>query len=113
MLEKCQQSVGQRHATVMAGASNLCQAGQTLGVNIFLDDTPPLTSPDGCDICFRITYCDLAYAENAIDRFRNCVATVWSPRLLRAIAPLLMPADLLVYPLPSIDWLSKFALSTF
>ncbi|WP_375740315.1 LysR substrate-binding domain-containing protein [Pseudomonas boanensis] len=78
------------------------------GLNVFLDGSYEEPSPNGFEIDFRITYSDQDYAENAIELFRDCVVPVCSPALLRADAPLLTPADLLGYPLLSIDWLPKF-----
>ncbi len=78
-------------------------------LNLFLDGSHAEPTPDGYEIDFRVTYGDAESTEHAIELFRDCVVPVCSPHLLRADAPLRTPADLLAYPLLSIDWLPKFA----
>lgn len=78
-------------------------------INLFLDGSHAEPSPDGYEIDFRVTYGDYAATEHAIELFRDCVVPVCSPHMLRADMPLRTPADLLAYPLLSIDWLPKFA----
>ena len=78
-------------------------------LNLFLDGSHAEPSPEGYDIDFRFTYGDYVATENAIELFRDCVVPVCSPWLLRPDVLLNKPADLLAYPLLSIDWLPKFA----
>ena len=78
-------------------------------LNLFLDGSHAEPAPDGYEIDFRVTYGDYESTEHAIELFRDCVVPVCSPSMLRANAPLRTPADLLAYPLLSIDWLPKFA----
>lgn len=78
-------------------------------LNLFLDGSHGEPAPDGYEFDFRVTYGDHVPTENAIELFRDCVVPVCSPHMLRADAPLRSPADLLAYPLLSIDWLPKFA----
>jgi len=78
-------------------------------LNLFLDASHAEPDPEGYEIDFRVTYGDHLTTENAIELFRDCVVPVCSPHILRADAPLQQPADLLAYPLLSIDWLPKFA----
>ena len=79
------------------------------GLNLFLDGSHAEPSPEGYEIDFRVTYGDHRASEHAVELFRDCVVAVCSPRLLREDLPLRTPADLLGYPLLSIDWLPKFA----
>lgn len=79
------------------------------GLNLFLDGSHAEPSPDGYEVDFRLTYGDLESTENAIELFRDCVVPVCSPGLIQDDRPLDTPADLLAYPLLSIDWLPKFA----
>lgn len=78
-------------------------------LNLFLDGSHTEPASDGYEIDFRVTYGHYALTENAVELFRDCVVPVCSPKLLRGDAPLRSPADLLNYPLLSIDWLPKFA----
>lgn len=79
-------------------------------VDIHLDGSHAEPSANGYEIDFRITYSDRALdAENALELFRDCVVPVCSPGLLRSGESNLKPADLIGYPLLSIDWLPKFA----
>ncbi|KJH75904.1 LysR family transcriptional regulator [Pseudomonas simiae] len=78
-------------------------------LNLFLDGSHTEPASDGYEIDFRVTYGHYALTENAVELFRDCVVPVCSPKLLRGDAPLHSPADLLNYPLLSIDWLPKFA----
>lgn len=79
-------------------------------LSVYLDGTHTEPSPDGYEIDFRISYGErVVNAENAVELFRDCVVPVCSPRLLESGAPLETPADLLAYPLISVDWLPKFA----
>lgn len=78
-------------------------------LNLFLDGSHTEPASDGYEIDFRVTYGHYALTENAVELFRDCVVPVCSPKLLRDDAPLNSPADLLNYPLLSIDWLPKFA----
>jgi LysR family glycine cleavage system transcriptional activator len=79
-------------------------------LSVYLDGTHTEPSPEGYEIYFRISYGDrVADVNNAVELFCDCVVPVCSPHLLRADAPLATPADLLAYPLISVDWLPKFA----
>lgn len=78
-------------------------------LNLFLDGSHAEPTPDGYEFDFRITYGDHVSTDSSVELFRDCVVPVCSPQLLRADAPLRSPADLLAYPLLSIDWLPKFA----
>ena len=78
-------------------------------LNLFLDGSHTEPASDGYEIDFRVTYGHYVLTENAVELFRDCVVPVCSPKLLRGDAPLHSPADLLNYPLLSIDWLPKFA----
>lgn len=78
--------------------------------DVFLEGTHSEPSASGHHIDFRITYGErvdtsAAYAE----LFRDTVVPVCSPALLRDHPPLTHPADMLRYPLLSIDWLPKFS----
>jgi len=79
-------------------------------LSVYLDGTHTEPSPDGYEIDFRISYGErVVNVENAVELFRDCVVPVCSPRLLESGAPPGSPADLLAYPLISVDWLPKFA----
>ncbi|CAM2170101.1 LysR family transcriptional regulator, glycine cleavage system transcriptional activator [Paraburkholderia sacchari] len=78
-------------------------------LSVYLDGTHTEPSPDGYEIDFRISYGERGLnAENAVELFRDCVVPVCSPRLLES-GSLKTPADLLAYPLITVDWLPKFA----
>lgn len=78
-------------------------------LNVFLDGTRTEPSSEGYDIDFRISYGDrVADVENAIELFRDIVVPVCSPQLILENTPLTVPADILAYPLISVDWLPKF-----
>ncbi|AWY39610.1 LysR family transcriptional regulator [Pseudomonas putida] len=77
-------------------------------LDVFLEGTHEEPSPEGYEFDFRFTYSDREYVGNAVELFHDYVVPVCSPSLLRADAPLRTPADLLAYPLLSIDWLPKF-----
>ncbi|MDE1947896.1 MAG: LysR family transcriptional regulator [Burkholderiales bacterium] len=78
-------------------------------VSLYLDGTHTEPSPDGHEVDFRVSYGDRATdVDNAVELFRDSVVPVCSPQLL-AGAVLKGPADILAYPLISIDWLPKFA----
>lgn len=79
-------------------------------LSVYLDGTHTEPSPEGYEIDFRISYGDrVADVDNSIELFRDSVLPVCSPQLLRADAPLASPADILAYPMISVDWLPKFA----
>lgn len=79
-------------------------------LSVYLDGTHTEPSPDGYEIDFRISYGERAVnVENAVELFRDSVVPVCSPRLLESGTPPETPADLLGYPLISVDWLPKFA----
>ncbi|MDN7140935.1 LysR family transcriptional regulator [Pseudomonas sp. JQ170] len=77
-------------------------------LDVFLEGTHEEPSPEGYEFDFRFTYSDREYVGNAVELFHDHVVPVCSPSLLRANTPLRSPADLLAYPLLSIDWLPKF-----
>lgn len=80
------------------------------GLSVYLDGANAEPSPSTYEIDFRITYSEQTLgAENAIELFRDFVVPVCSPHLLRPDSPLTTPADILAYPLLTIDWLPKFA----
>ena len=79
-------------------------------LSVYLDGTHTEPSPEGYEIDFRISYGERAFSvENAVELFRDCVVPVCSPQLLASGAPLDVPANLLAYPLISVDWRPKFA----
>lgn len=78
-------------------------------INIYMDGSHAEPSATSYEIDFRITYSDRVHqAENALELFRDSVVPVCSPGLIAPDKPLLQPADLLAYPLISVDWLPKF-----
>jgi LysR family transcriptional regulator, glycine cleavage system transcriptional activator len=82
------------------------------GVSVYLDGSHSEPSPDAYEIDFRISYGDrIEDVTTAVELFRDSVVPVCSPQLLQAdgAPPLRQPADILAYPLISIDWLPKFA----
>lgn len=85
------------------------QQGQP-NVDIYLDGSHAEPANSGYEIDFRITYSDRALdAENAMELFRDCVVPACSPNLLATDPEQITPAELMSYPLLSIDWLPKFA----
>ncbi|SKC98535.1 DNA-binding transcriptional regulator, LysR family [Burkholderia sp. YR290] len=83
---------------------------QHADLSVYLDGTHTEPSPDGYDIDFRISYGErIADVDNSVELFRDYVVPVCSPRLLAADAPLVSPAEILGYPLISVDWRPKFA----
>ncbi|RQS14999.1 LysR substrate-binding domain-containing protein [Burkholderia sp. Bp8998] len=79
-------------------------------LSVYLDGTHAEPAPDGCEIDFRISYGErVADVDNAIELFRDVVVPACSPGLLRDRSPLAAPADLLPFPLITIDWQPKFA----
>jgi LysR family glycine cleavage system transcriptional activator len=82
------------------------------GVSVYLDGSHSEPSPDAYEIDFRISYGDrIEDVATAVELFRDSVVPVCSPRLLQrdGAPPLHTPADILAFPLISIDWLPKFA----
>jgi LysR family glycine cleavage system transcriptional activator len=79
-------------------------------VSVYLDGSHSEPSPEAYDIDFRISYGDrVDDVATAVELFRDSVVPVCSPQLLHAAAPLEGPADILAYPLISVDWMPKFA----
>ena len=79
------------------------------GLSVYLDGSHSEPSPDGYEIDFRISYGDrIDDVGTAVELFRDSVVPVCSPALLQAGAPLGEPAQILAYPLISVDWLPKF-----
>lgn len=78
-------------------------------LNLFLDGSHAGTFARGLRHLMPLHLRRLQATENAIELFRDCVVPVCSPWLLRPDVLLNKPADLLAYPLLSIDWLPKFA----
>jgi LysR family transcriptional regulator, glycine cleavage system transcriptional activator len=79
-------------------------------LSVFLDGTRTEPSPDGYEIDFRISYGESGWnPDNAVELFLDHVVPVCSPRLLASKEPLASPAELLEFPLISVDWRPKFA----
>jgi LysR family glycine cleavage system transcriptional activator len=77
-------------------------------LDVFLEGSYEEPSPEGYEIDFRFTYSDREHVGNVVELFHDYVVPVCSPNLLHDDAPLRTPADLLAYPLLSIDWLPKY-----
>jgi LysR family glycine cleavage system transcriptional activator len=78
-------------------------------LDVFLDGSHSEPSPDA-RVDFRITYGErIDDAGTKVELFRDAVVPACSPRLIDSAAPLANPADILAYPLLSIDWLPKFS----
>ncbi|WP_345817520.1 LysR substrate-binding domain-containing protein (plasmid) [Paraburkholderia sp. PREW-6R] len=79
-------------------------------LSVYLDGTHTEPSPEGLEIDFRISYGErIANVENSVELFRDSVVPVCSPRLIAGDAPLSTAAEILRYPLISVDWRPKFA----
>jgi LysR family transcriptional regulator, glycine cleavage system transcriptional activator len=77
-------------------------------LDVFLEGAYEEPSPEGYEVDFRFTYSDREHLGNVVELFHDYVVPVCSPALLRQHGPLQAPADLLAYPLLSVDWLPKY-----
>ena len=79
-------------------------------LSIYLDGTHSEPSSDGGEVDFRISYGDrVSDVEKSVELFCDSVVPVCSPNLISAEGSLADPADILAYPLISVNWLPKFA----
>ncbi|CAN7737653.1 LysR substrate-binding domain-containing protein [Caballeronia sp. LjRoot34] len=78
-------------------------------LSVYLDGSHSEPVPEGHEFDFRISYGDrVASMDNAVELFRDSVVPACSPQLLEGRDPIRKPADILEYPLISVDWGPKF-----